>query len=89
MAATGPNHYGKITLDEPRRRLLSPYQLVDDAAELIEQIFEKFGDKTEEVLGEDITEAMVEFMIGSGYWDEEDDNDEETEQTSKETTGTS
>ena len=54
----------------------NPYELVQDAAEILEAIVDKFGDKWEEVLGEDISECITGWMEDAEYWDEEVDEED-------------
>lgn len=58
---------------------MDEWDLVEQAGEIMEQLIEwaeKQGD-WREVFGEDIAEAIEDFMVSGEFWDEADEEDDD------------
>lgn len=57
---------------------ISPYEMYDEGAELIQEIKNKLGDKIVETLGEDLSNWIDDFLYEhERYWDDDEDEEEE------------
>lgn len=65
--------------------IMSPFEMYDEGAELIQDIKTKLGDKLKETLGEELAQRMEEFLYDhEHYWDEDDFEEEDEEEGSTE-----